>query len=119
MSTEQIVNILTTQGLAAVLVIGGGVWAVRVLIPRYLDGLRHDVTQAAQDAKLGLAETNRALTEQTAKLGARIESNTDAIEVMSALVVHNMEHQLSPKEFEEKLAIVRLFRRRVSNGSGQ
>lgn len=107
MTFDQIVSLLSTQGLAIILVIGGGLWAVRVLVPRYLDGIKNEVTRASVDAKIGLIE-------QTTALGKRIDSQTSAIEVLSALIMHNMESNLTPKEFESKLAIVRSWKMRAN-----
>jgi len=107
MTLDQIVSLISTQGLAIIMVIGGGLWAIKVLVPRYLDGIKNEVARAASDAKVGLSEQTRAL-------GKRIDLQTSAIEVLSALIMHNMESNLTPQEFESKLALVRSWKMRAN-----
>ena len=109
MTVDQWLNLLSTQGLALVIVIMGGYYAVKIVVPKYLESIRSEVIKAAAEAKTSL-ET------QTQSLGARVDNNTDAVEVLSALTVYNMEHQMSPDDFEEKLRAVRALRRKYSNG---
>jgi hypothetical protein len=87
-TAEQIISLLSTQGLALVLVLGGAIWTVRVLVPRYFDGIK------------------RALDRQT----ECIDDQTKAIEVLSALI----SPEQTAAEFERKLALVRALRQKAN-----
>lgn len=107
MTADQIITLVSTQGLAIVLVLGGALWIVRVLIPRYVEGLRAEVLEASQVAKKGLEAQSLLINEQT-----------NALEILSAILVTSMEVNLPTVQFEKKLAMIRALRMK-SNGSVQ
>lgn len=139
MTVDQIIQLLSTQGLALILVIGGALWGVRVLIPRYLDSIKSEVTRAAMEAKQSLAEQTRSINEQTraiethattvtntaldAKKGLeeqteRITEQTHAIEVLTVIQLHAMQGSLSPEQFEKMLVTIRALSRKANGTIG-
>lgn len=106
MTANEIVSLLSTQGLALVLVLGGALWTVRILVPKYLEGIRSEVKQAATEAKEGLDQQTE-----------RIDVQTSAIEVLTALMLSTVKTTMTAQEFEDLLTRVRLLRQRANGGS--
>jgi hypothetical protein len=111
LTTEQIMQLISTQGLAIALVFAGLIWVVRVLVPRYLDGIKAEVVRAGLEAKAGLEE-------QTRGINRRLDVNTDAVDTLSALIMFTNETAMTQSKFDDLLNRVRMFRRKA-NGGGQ
>ncbi len=110
LSVEQIIQIACTQGLSVVLLVFLIYWGVKVIVPKYLEGIKAEVERAAVEAKKGLED-------QTSAINRRLDTNTDAVDTLSALVMFSSEQAMSQAKFEDLLAKVRLFRRKANGGS--
>lgn len=140
MTADQVIQLLSTQGLALILVIGGALWATRVLIPRYLESIKAEVTRAAMEARQSLAEQTRSIHEQTIAIEThattvtktaqdaqkgleeqteRITEQTHAIEVLTVIQLHALKGTLSAEQFDQMLVIIRALSRKANGTTGQ
>lgn len=94
MTTEQLIQVLGTQGLAVGIVIFFIIWFVRVLVPKHVQGLQNSIE------------------EQTRTLSAQ----TDMIELQSAMLLAFFRSNLTEAEFDAQLAKVRSLRIKFTNG---